>query len=112
LTISEEKIKERARSLLDLLLSVNMKAQLIPCRGEIGAGSAPGITLASWAVAIPADSAVCSLTDIEQRLRLGSPPVIAYINDNKLIFDLRCIEDDDLYILADAIKTAGMSTIE
>lgn len=112
LTISEEKIKERARSLLDLLLSVNIKAQLIPCRGEIGAGSAPGVALASWAVAIPAESSIRSLADIEYRLRLGSPPVIAYINDDKLIFDLRCIEDDDLYILADAIKTAGMSVVQ
>lgn len=112
LTVSENKIKKRAQNLLDLLLSKNVKAQLIPCCGEIGAGSAPGVTLASWAVAIPAESTVCSLTDIEQRLRLGSPPVVAYINDGKLIFDLRCIDDDDLYVLAEAIKIASLNVMK
>jgi L-seryl-tRNA(Ser) seleniumtransferase len=59
-----------------------------------GGGSTPGQTLATWLLVVPGN-AVAN----ERRLRSGSPPVIARIEDDRLVLDLRTVfpeEEDDL----------------
>lgn len=106
LTANEGEIKDRANKLLEILSQQMTDFQLVSCRGEIGAGSAPGIELASWGVGLHANDAPLPLHEIEMRLRLGEPAVVAYISNDILTFDLRCIADDNLYELAQAIANA------
>jgi L-seryl-tRNA(Ser) seleniumtransferase len=61
----------------------------------IGGGSTPGQPLQSWLIAI--DSA--DVVEVERRCRLSDPPVVARIEDGRLLLDLRTVfadEEDEL----------------
>ena len=61
----------------------------------IGGGSTPGQPLRSWLIAIDCADVV----EAERRCRLGDPPVVARIEDGRLLLDLRTVfadEEDDL----------------
>jgi L-seryl-tRNA(Ser) seleniumtransferase len=70
----------------------------------IGGGSTPDQSLPSPVLAIPGKAA-----HMEKRLRLGEPPIIARIEKDHLIVDLRAVEpeDDELVLraLAQALST-------
>lgn len=63
-------------------------------RGEsaIGGGSAPGIHPETTLVALTGRSV--SADEIERRLRLGNPPVIARIAEDKVLIDLRTVRPE------------------
>jgi L-seryl-tRNA(Ser) seleniumtransferase len=70
-------------------------AELIPGRSLIGGGSTPAQSLDTWLIAIASDDVAA----LEHRLRTGSPPVIARIEQDRLLLDLRTVfpeEDDEL----------------
>ena len=61
----------------------------------IGGGSTPGQPLQSWLIAIDCADVV----EAERRCRLSDPPVVARIEDGRLLLDLRTVfadEEDDL----------------
>ena len=70
----------------------------------IGGGATPEQSLPTWLIAIRAANVV----DAERRCRAGDPPVIARIEDGRLLFDLRTvfeIEEADLArVIAGAVK--------
>jgi L-seryl-tRNA(Ser) seleniumtransferase len=72
--------------------------KVVPSAGAVGGGGAPGQTLSGWAVAVPAELA--------EPLRLGTPPVIARIEHDRCLLDLRCIAEADDVALRDAVLAA------
>ncbi|HEX6974849.1 MAG TPA: L-seryl-tRNA(Sec) selenium transferase [Vicinamibacterales bacterium] len=65
----------------------------------IGGGSAPGSALPTRLVAI--DSSTPSVTELESRLRASDPAVIARIEDDRLLLDLRTVDPaDDAQLIA------------
>jgi L-seryl-tRNA(Ser) seleniumtransferase len=74
-------------------------AEVVPSAGAVGGGSAPGLDLPGWAVALPAPYA--------ERLRLGDPCVVARVERGRCLVDLRCVEEDDDPVLAAAIRAVG-----
>jgi L-seryl-tRNA(Ser) seleniumtransferase len=73
-------------------------------RGEslIGGGSTPGQALETWLVAIAAPDVV----ELERRLRAGEPPVVARIEQDRLLIDLRTVFVDQEQALAAALRWA------
>jgi L-seryl-tRNA(Ser) seleniumtransferase len=59
----------------------------------VGGGSAPGAELPTRLVEIARDGA--SADEIEQSLRALDPPVIARIQDDRVVLDLRTVEPDE-----------------
>ena len=55
----------------------------------IGGGSAPGVELPTWLVAIAKDGLTPDA--LEERLRSLTPPVIARIENDHVVFDLRTV---------------------
>lgn len=75
----------------------------VACTAVIGGGTTPGVTLPSFGVQLTDASAP---EDLLARLRHGNPAVIARIDDNVVLLDLRSVPhtaDDDL---AEAVKRA------
>jgi len=69
---------------------------------EKGGGSAPSKTIPSFGLSI-----VSSLPNkLHERLRSLSPPVLARIDGNTLIFDMKAVSDSEITLLADKIKEA------
>jgi len=78
-------------------------AEIVEGSSLIGGGATPQQALPSWLIVVQCRDVV----DAEKRLRLNDPPVIARIEDGRLLFDLRTVfpaEEDEL---ASAILAAG-----
>jgi L-seryl-tRNA(Ser) seleniumtransferase len=83
-------IHERAERILARIPSVD----LIEGRSVAGGGSTPEQSLPTWLLALPGDA-----TGAERALRAGTPPVIARIENDRLVLDLRTVfpeEEEDL----------------
>ncbi len=90
----------RAESLLSQLQS--MEAEVEESESPIGGGSTPDQTLPTWVLKL----AVAKPTAVERLLRAAAIPVIARIERDKIIFDLRTVTDDEVQSLVTAIKYA------
>jgi L-seryl-tRNA(Ser) seleniumtransferase len=90
---SSEELRGRAERMLGRLDGV--RAEVIEGRSVIGGGSTPGQPLQSWLIAIDCVDVV----EAERRCRLSDPPVVARIEDGRLLLDLRTVfakEEDEL----------------
>jgi L-seryl-tRNA(Ser) seleniumtransferase len=99
--ISQTSEELRARSERLLGRMDGLRASMIEGTSVIGGGSTPGQPLSSWLIAIDCEDVV----ETEKRCRMGDPPVVARIEDGRLVLDLRTVfEDDD--DLVQAIRVA------
>jgi L-seryl-tRNA(Ser) seleniumtransferase len=98
LTMSLDEIRAGAEALATHVNALDgWQAEILPGDSAVGGGSAPGVKLPTCLVSI----ARRGLTPdaLEERLRLGAPPVIARITDDRLVIDLRTVlpaQDSDL----------------
>lgn len=77
------------------------KGELVACVSEIGGGSLPGQTLPSWAVALNGDAVT-----LARRLRQGEVPVYGRIEKDRLLLDLRTVDESEEAVLAAMIERA------
>jgi L-seryl-tRNA(Ser) seleniumtransferase len=95
-----DEIGRRAESLVATLLSGGVRAAVVDGTSTIGGGSAPGSALPTPLVALshpePADA-------FEARLRAGDPPVIARIENDRVVLDLRTVPPERDEQLAELI---------
>jgi L-seryl-tRNA(Ser) seleniumtransferase len=72
-------------------------------RGEslLGGGSTPMQSLPTWLIALDGDAVM-----IDRRLRAGTPPVVARIENEKLLLDLRTVAPDEEEELLAAVDRA------
>ncbi len=97
-----ERLRRRARSLARRLAAKGLPAQVVPGESAVGGGSLPGQTLPTFLVAIAAPSP----DDLARRLRWGTPPVVARIEDDRLVLDLRTVNPSEDPLLLEAILRA------
>jgi len=70
------------------LKQAGINAEVVEGRSTVGGGSLPGETLPTWLVAI-----ACESPDVlAARLRRNDPPVIARIEDGRLVLDPRTVQ--------------------
>jgi L-seryl-tRNA(Ser) seleniumtransferase len=103
LTVSPHELARRA-SALAALLPPDAKADTMAGESAVGGGSFPGAALPTTLVAIEAGA--LGPDGLALRLRLGDPPVVARVADNRVLFDPRTLLDDSLPLLAQAVATA------
>jgi L-seryl-tRNA(Ser) seleniumtransferase len=96
-----EQIKARAESLVAEV--PGLKAEIVPGQSVIGGGATPEQSLPTWLIAIGARDAGrdtdCDANEAERALRANDPPVIARIENDRLLLDLRTVfreEEPDL----------------
>jgi len=93
-TAPTEELEVRARSLAEGIAQVRgVKAEAVPALAVTGGGSLPGGEIPSWAVAIV--HAEKGAEEVERALRSGTTPVIARIEDDRVLLDLRTVEPSD-----------------
>jgi len=93
---SSEELRARSERILGRLDGV--RATLMEGSSVIGGGSTPGQPLQSWMIAIDCSDVV----EAERRCRMGSPPVVARIEDGRLVVDLRTVfeaEEEELVLV-------------
>ncbi len=88
--MKKEEVAQRAARLLDRLAALpGFSASLEDGESVIGGGSTPGQSLPTCLVAIT--HASLSASELEARLRSNQPPVIARVERDRLILDLRTV---------------------
>jgi L-seryl-tRNA(Ser) seleniumtransferase len=100
-----DEIRRQARRWTRQLGAVGLAAEVIQGRSTVGGGSLPGATLPTWWVAL----SVPSPDALSERLHLGQPPVIARIEDDRLLFDPRTVLPGQEKALLGAIRQAVAS---
>ena len=91
-----EQVRSRAEGLLD---RCPIGAELVPGQSVIGGGATPEQSIPTWLIAIRCEDVVAA----EQRLRAGDPPVIARIENGRLLLDLRTVFPEEEQELAAAL---------
>jgi L-seryl-tRNA(Ser) seleniumtransferase len=84
-------LRARARALAARFAAAGLDAAVVDSEARVGGGGAPEHPLPSAAVSLPASFA--------ERLRLGAPPVVGYVDGDRTLLDLRSVPasaDDDL----------------
>jgi L-seryl-tRNA(Ser) seleniumtransferase len=93
LTMTADQIRARAEALAARLNTMSgWYAELHEGVSAVGGGSAPGIELPTWVVAIEKQG--LTLDGLEERLRHLAPPMIARIEKDRLLLDLRTVLPD------------------
>jgi L-seryl-tRNA(Ser) seleniumtransferase len=93
-------LRARADRLVEGLLAAGCPAEVVACESAVGGGGAPGVRLPSVAVGLPAGYA--------EPLRLGQPPVLARVERDRTLLDLRTVEPATDPVLAEAVlRVAG-----
>jgi L-seryl-tRNA(Ser) seleniumtransferase len=103
LTASLEELRARARSLAAALRAAGIESQVVTTQSSPGGGAFPTAELPSCAVALGTHSDAAS---VEERLRLGSVPVIGRIADGRVLLDLRSVLPRDDTELTSAVVQA------
>ncbi|MFL6279200.1 MAG: L-seryl-tRNA(Sec) selenium transferase [Vicinamibacterales bacterium] len=96
-------IERRATALAEALEKAGVQARVVDGESTIGGGSAPGTMLPTKLVAIEHRSA----QEIERRLREYAVPVIARIESDRVVLDLRTVDSND-----DAVLLAACSALK
>lgn len=94
-------IRARAERLLERIPGI--RAELAPGQSLIGGGATPQQSLDTWLIAIAAED----VAGLERRLRAGEPPVIARIEGERVLIDLRTVFPEEEDELAAALQAAG-----
>ncbi|MGH2733937.1 MAG: L-seryl-tRNA(Sec) selenium transferase [Actinomycetota bacterium] len=100
-----EELEGRARALAERLdATTGLKAEAVPSGAVTGGGSLPGEQLASWAVALVHESRGAS--ELERSLRMGDPPIVGRIEDDRVLLDLRTVPPEIDDPVADLVRAA------
>ena len=106
-TASLEDLEHRAHALsirLAPLADQGVKVEAVASRAVTGGGSLPGEDIGSWAVAL--EHPERSVDELERALRTGAVTVVARIEDNRLLIDMRTVAPADDEALASSVLAA------
>jgi L-seryl-tRNA(Ser) seleniumtransferase len=95
LTLPTASIESRAKAFVSKLQDSisELKATLVPGESAVGGGSGPNVHPPTVLIALT--HAQLNADEIERKLRLFSPPVIARIADEQVLIDLRTVSLDE-----------------
>ena len=98
-------VRRRARRLLRRLspsVAAVLGATLVDGHAQVGGGSLPLVELPTVAVAI--GTVAHPALELDQALRVGEPPVIGRIAEDRLLLDCRTVLNNDVPVLAQALS--------
>ena len=91
ISMPPSEIEQQANALAQQLQSAGFAVEVIDGRSTVGGGSLPGETLPTRLVALSVDHP----DDFLARLRRSDPPVVARIENDRVVLDLRTVMDRD-----------------
>jgi L-seryl-tRNA(Ser) seleniumtransferase len=110
LAMSPEEIRQRVRALAEKLGSVlpagaPIRYELARGRSAVGGGAAPGVEPETTLLSL--SSELITADELAERLRGSEPPVIARIEKDRVMIDLRTVAVSEEQLVVDAIAAIG-----
>jgi L-seryl-tRNA(Ser) seleniumtransferase len=93
-----EEIGHRAEALANLVRSANLATEIIDGESVIGGGAAPSSVLPTRLLALRCEGV--SADEFSTRLRASDPPVIARVEQGRVLLDLRTVFVDQDSLIA------------
>jgi len=87
--VSAEELESRAEAVREKIAGAQLIAEIVETESVIGGGAAPTAKLPTRALAIT--SSTMSSDEIAERLRRNTPPIVARVEDNRVLLDLRTV---------------------
>ena len=84
--------------------SLQVDAEIIESKSAVGGGSLPGETLNSWSLAIDSAGVLGGAQALVTRLRENVPPIIARIEEDKVLLDPRTVMENEEDLVVDALR--------
>ena len=81
-------------------------AEVEPSKSAIGGGSLPGETLPSWVLALPCLDNPGGPEEVMARLRQAEPPVVARIDEDRVLLDPRTVLPEEEEALLQGVHNA------
>ena len=78
-----------------------LRAEILPGNSVAGGGATPEQSIPTWLIAIEC----ADLAETERRLRANDPPVVARIEKERLVLDLRTVFAEEEEALAAALRS-------
>jgi L-seryl-tRNA(Ser) seleniumtransferase len=96
--LSKEEIGLRAEAVAERIKTSNLSVEMLDGESVIGGGAAPSAVLPTRLLAITWDGA--SADELSAKLRAGDPPIIARVEEGRVLIDLRTVfpEQDDAVV--------------
>jgi L-seryl-tRNA(Ser) seleniumtransferase len=85
--------------------AAHLKTTIIPGESLVGGGSAPTSSLPTFLLAVTADS--LSADELATRLRHNNPPIVARVEEGRVLLDLRTVFQNEEQALALALMQVG-----
>ena len=95
LAVSSESLRSRAEAIATVAKNAGKKASVVPTEDTFGGGAAPGESFPGWGVRIETSKP----DDLIKRARDFTPPIIATVSDNGVVFSLRAMFEAEDSIL-------------
>ncbi len=96
-----EELRARAQRLQAILRDRGVDSRVEPTEGQVGGGAMPLSSPTSYACAVQAQAPQL----LQERLRGTEPPVVARVSAERLLLDVRCLDEEDLDSVAAAVAT-------
>ena len=93
LALAPDEIGGRAEALVSRINAAGCRSRIVDGASTVGGGSAPGSTLPTRLVVLECDG--LSADQLEARLRSLDPPVVARIENDRVVLDLRTVAPED-----------------
>jgi L-seryl-tRNA(Ser) seleniumtransferase len=94
-------LRQRADDIVEAVVDVHPGVAAEAMTALPGAGSAPGVTMASFGVVVDGD--------LLATLRAHEPPVIARSRDDRIMLDLRSVTPSDDLVIIEALRNTATS---
>ncbi|MGH9307956.1 MAG: aminotransferase class V-fold PLP-dependent enzyme, partial [Vicinamibacterales bacterium] len=105
LAMTHAEVSERTERLIAAIAGSSLSGEALEGTSTIGGGSAPGSSLSTRLVALSHRSK--SANELDAQLRGGSPPVVARIQDGRLLIDLRTVLPEEERALIEILRRLG-----
>jgi L-seryl-tRNA(Ser) seleniumtransferase len=102
LTQPPELLRTRAERLHALLGARGVRSRVDEVSGQVGGGAMPLARLPSFACVLNLEGPA----EFMERLRGATVPVIARLSDGEVVLDVRCLTEEELVLVAQAVGDA------
>jgi L-seryl-tRNA(Ser) seleniumtransferase len=100
--LSPDEIDKRAKAVVEKLQSSKLSLEVVNGQSVIGGGAAPSAVLATRLLAVSCEG--LSADEVLARLRASNPPVIARVEEGRVLLDLRTVFPEQEQFLIAALQ--------
>jgi L-seryl-tRNA(Ser) seleniumtransferase len=105
MSLTKEEIGRRTETLAAQVRSEKLNVEIIDGESVIGGGAAPSSALPTRLLALSCDGV--SADELAARLRASDPPIIARVEEGRVLLDLRTVFPDEEPLIAAALRCIG-----